>query len=359
MPRAIVTGSGGLIGSESVSQFVEAGYDVIGLENDMRAYFFGPSASTSEQTERLRAEYPESFRSLSIDIRDADEVDRLFREQAAGLELVIHTAAQPSHDWAASEPLTDFTVNANGTINLLEAARQHAPDATFIFTSTNKVYGDQPNVLPLEELETRLELSEDHEYYDGIPITMSIDHCLHSLFGASKAAADLVVQEYGRYFELPTVAFRGGCLTGPNHAGARLHGFLSYLMRCTVTGEPYAVYGYGGKQVRDNIHSADLVRAFAAFHANPSAGAVYNIGGGRESNCSMLEAITLCEQIAGRELDWDLGSEPRVGDHRWWISDLAPFKADHPGWKLQYGVEEILREIYEQNVESWSAATVR
>jgi len=359
MPRAIVTGSGGLIGSESVSQFVEAGYDVIGLENDMRAYFFGPSASTSEQTERLRAEYPESFRSLSIDIRDADEVDRLFREQAAGLELVIHTAAQPSHDWAASEPLTDFTVNANGTINLLEAARQHAPDATFIFTSTNKVYGDQPNVLPLEELETRLELSEDHEYYDGIPITMSIDHCLHSLFGASKAAADLVVQEYGRYFELPTVAFRGGCLTGPNHAGARLHGFLSYLMRCTVTGEPYTVYGYGGKQVRDNIHSADLVRAFAAFHANPSAGAVYNIGGGRESNCSMLEAITLCEQIAGRELDWDLGSEPRVGDHRWWISDLAPFKADHPGWKLQYGVEEILREIYEQNVESWSAATVR
>jgi len=359
MSRAIVTGSGGLIGSESVSQFVEAGYDVIGLENDMRAYFFGPSASTSEQTERLRAEYPESFRSLSIDIRDADEVDRLFREQAAGLELVIHTAAQPSHDWAASEPLTDFTVNANGTINLLEAARQHAPDATFIFTSTNKVYGDQPNVLPLEELETRLELSEDHEYYDGIPITMSIDHCLHSLFGASKAAADLVVQEYGRYFELPTVAFRGGCLTGPNHAGARLHGFLSYLMRCTVTGEPYTVYGYGGKQVRDNIHSADLVRAFAAFHANPSAGAVYNIGGGRESNCSMLEAITLCEQIAGRELDWDLGSEPRVGDHRWWISDLAPFKADHPGWKLQYGVEEILREIYEQNVESWSAATVR
>jgi CDP-paratose 2-epimerase len=354
MPRAIVTGSGGLIGSESVSHFVEAGYDVIGLENDMRAYFFGPSASTSEQTDRLVAEYPESFRSLSIDIRDANEVDRLFREQAAGLELVIHTAAQPSHDWAASEPLTDFTVNANGTINLLEAARRHAPDATFIFTSTNKVYGDQPNFLPLQELETRLELSEDHEYYHGIPITMSIDHCLHSLFGASKAAADLVVQEYGRYFELPTVAFRCGCLTGPNHAGARLHGFLSYLMRCTVTGEPYTVYGYGGKQVRDNIHSADLVRAFAVFHANPRAGAVYNIGGGRESNCSMLEAITLCEQIAGRELDWDLGSEPRIGDHRWWISDLAPFKADHPGWKLQYGVEEILSEIYQQNVESWS-----
>ena len=324
----------------------------------MRAYFFGPSASTSEQTERLRAEYPESFRSLSIDIRDANEVDRLFREQAAGLELVIHTAAQPSHDWAASEPLTDFTDNANGTINLLEAARQHAPDATFIFTSTNKVYGDQPNVLPLEELETRLELSEDHEYYDGIPITMSIDHCLHSLFGASKAAADLVVQEYGRYFELPTVAFRGGCLTGPNHAGARLHGFLSYLMRCTVTGEPYTVYGYGGKQVRDNIHSADLVRAFAAFHANPSAGAVYNIGGGRESNCSMLEAIELCEQIAGRKLDWTLSDDARFGDHRWWISDLDEFRRDYPGWAPSVGVEGILREIHEQNAELWAADAV-
>lgn len=359
MPTAIVTGSGGLIGSESVSYFVEAGYDVIGLENDMRSYFFGPSASTSQQTEHLLATYPGSFRSLSIDIRDFDAVSRLFAEHAADLELVIHTAAQPSHDWAASEPLTDFTVNANGTINLLEATRQHKPDATFIFTSTNKVYGDQPNFLPLQELETRLELPEEHEYYDGIPITMSIDHCLHSLFGASKAAADLVVQEYGRYFEMPTVAFRGGCLTGPNHAGARLHGFLSYLMRCTVTGEHYTVYGYGGKQVRDNIHSADLVRAFAAFHESPRAGAVYNIGGGRESNCSMLEAIALCEQIAGRELEWDLGPEPRIGDHRWWISDLAAFKADYPDWKLEYGVDEILREIYEQNVESWSAAAVR
>jgi len=359
MPSAIVTGSGGLIGSESVSHFVEAGYEVIGLENDMRAYFFGPSASTAQQTAHLLAEYPDSFQSLPVDIRDADAINRLFKEHAPRLELVVHTAAQPSHDWAVSEPLTDFTINANGTINLLEAARQHTPAATFIFTSTNKVYGDQPNSLPLQELDTRLELPEEHEYYEGIPITMSIDHCLHSLFGASKAAADLLVQEYGRYFKLPTVAFRGGCLTGPKHAGARLHGFLSYLMRCTVTGEHYTVYGYEGKQVRDNIHSADLVRAFAAFHENPRAGAVYNIGGGRESNCSMLEAIALCEQIAGRELDWDLGPEPRIGDHRWWISDLAAFKADHPGWKLQYGVEEILREIYEQNIQNWSAATVR
>jgi CDP-paratose 2-epimerase len=351
-----VTGSGGLIGSESVSHFIEAGYDVVGVDNDLRSYFFGAAASTSEQTDSLLRRYPGSFRSESIDIRDYDALSRLFAEQRKTLELVIHTAAQPSHDWAATEPLTDFAVNAAGTANLLEATRRHAPAATFIFTSTNKVYGDRPNFLPLDELETRLELPESHEYFDGIPTTMPIDQSLHSLFGVSKAAADLLVQEYGRYFGLPTASFRGGCLTGPNHAGTRLHGFLSYLMRCAITGDPYTVYGYGGKQVRDNIHSADLVAAFAAFHAAPSAGAVYNIGGGRQSNCSVLEAITLCEQISGRELNWELGPEPRVGDHRWWISDLKPFEADYPSWSLRYGVEEILHEIYEQNAETWSAA---
>jgi CDP-paratose 2-epimerase len=267
VPLAIVTGSGGLIGSESVSYLVEAGYDVLGVDNDMRAYFFGDSASTRPQTRRLEDAYPREFRALDLDIRDGDAIDRLFREHASRLELVIHTAAQPSHDWAASEPLTDFTVNANGTLNLLESTRRHKPDATFIFTSTNKVYGDRPNDLPLLELSTRLELPEQHEYFRGIDTTMSIDLCLHSLFGVSKAAADLLVQEYGRYFGMPTVCFRGGCLTGPNHAGAQLHGFLSYLMRCTVTCERYTVFGYGGKQVRDNIHAADLVRAFAAFHA--------------------------------------------------------------------------------------------
>ena len=351
-----MTGSGGLIGSESVSHFIEAGYDVIGVENDLRSYFFGPAASTAERTESLLRRYPGSFRSEPIDIRDYSALSRLFAEHRKSLELVIHTAAQPSHDWAATEPLTDFAVNAAGTANLLEATLRNQPDATFIFTSTNKVYGDRPTFLPLEELDTRLELPESHEYFDGIPTAMAIDQSLHSLFGVSKAAADLLVQEYGRYFELPTVSFRGGCLTGPNHAGARLHGFLSYLMRCAVTGDRYTVYGYGGKQVRDNVHSADLVRAFAAFHAAPTAGAVYNIGGGRESNCSVLEAIALCEQISERELDWELGDEPRIGDHRWWISDLKPFKADYPSWSLQYGVEEILREIYEQNVESWSSA---
>ncbi|TMK28113.1 MAG: NAD-dependent epimerase/dehydratase family protein [Actinobacteria bacterium] len=354
MPLAIVTGSGGLVGSESVAHFAESGFDVVGVENDMRAYFFGAAASTKPQTQRLLEAYPDSFRSLEIEIRDADAVDKLIRDHARDLELVIHTAAQPSHDWAASEPLTDFTINANGTLNLLEAVRTHNPDTTFVFCSTNKVYGDLPNFLPLVQLETRLELPEDHEYHDGVPVSMPIDRSLHSLFGVSKAAADLLVQEYGRYFGIPTVCFRGGCLTGPNHAGARLHGFLSYLMRCTVTGEHYTVYGYHGKQVRDNIHSADLVRAFAAFHEQPRVAAVYNIGGGRESNCSMLEAIALCEQIAGRELDWDLDETPRIGDHRWWISDLHEFRADYPSWQLQYGIEGILREIHERNVELWS-----
>ena len=355
MPTAIVTGSGGLIGSESVTHLVERGYDVIGLENDMRARFFGPSASTSHVTQRL-VESLDTFRSVELDIRDADGVMGVFREHASDLELVIHTAAQPSHDWAARDPQTDFAVNANGTLNLLEAARHCTPDATFIFCSTNKVYGDTPNRLPLVETDTRLELPEDHEYHGGIPTTMSIDHSMHSLFGVSKAAADLMVQEYGRYFDMPTVCFRGGCLTGPNHAGAQLHGFLSYLMRCTITGEPYTVFGYAGKQVRDNIHSADLVSAFMAFHAGPRPAAVYNIGGGRESNCSMLEAIALCEQIAGRELDWSLSDDNRAGDHRWWISDLSDFKADHPGWGLEYDVEGILREIHANNSEQWTAA---
>jgi CDP-paratose 2-epimerase len=353
MPTTIVTGSGGLVGSESVSHFVGAGYDVLGLENDMRATFFGPGASTAHTTETLSERHPDEFRSLELDIRDARGVERAFAGRAGEIELVIHTASQPSHDWAASDPQTDFAVNANGTLNLLEATRRHAPDATFVFCSTNKVYGDLPNQLPLVELERRLELPEDHRYHRGIDTSMSIDSCTHSLFGVSKAAADLLVQEYGRYFHMPTVSFRGGCLTGPNHAGTQLHGFLSYLMRCTMTGEPYTVFGYGGKQVRDNIHSADLVAAFDAFHRAPRPGAVYNIGGGRQSNCSMLEAIDLCQEITGRELRWSLAEENRIGDHRWWISDLEPFKRDYPGWDVNWDVKEILGEIHERNAERW------
>lgn len=357
MPVAIVTGSGGLVGSNSVRYLVEAGWVVIGLENDMRARFFGPEASTAHVSRALVEAYPE-FRSLEVDIRDADAVERIFSEHAGGLELVIHAAAQPSHDWAASDPYTDFTVNANGTLNLLEAARNHAPDASFCFISTNKTYGDLPNRLPLEERETRLELPPDHRYFKGIDTTMSIDRSTHSLFGVSKAAADLQVQEYGRYFGMPTVCFRAGCITGPSHAGAVLHGFLAYLMKCTVTGTAYTVLGYGGKQVRDNIHSADLVEACMAFHRAPRSAAVYNIGGGRASNCSMLEAIEACQRIARRELNWELSEQARIGDHRWWISDLSELQADYPDWGLRYDIESMLREIHDQNVERWTAVGV-
>lgn len=354
MPTALVTGSGGLIGSESVRHFAERGYDVIGLENDMRARFFGPDASTAPTSRTLVDEY-DGFRWLEVDIRDADAVTRVIGDHRKDLEVIIHTAAQPSHDWAATDAQTDFSVNANGTLNLLQAARTHRPDATFIFCSTNKVYGDRPNTLPLVEMETRLELPEDHPYHGGIDTSMSIDRCLHSLFGASKIAADILVQEYGRYFDMPTVCFRGGCLTGPGHAGAEPHGFLSYLMRCTVTGTPYTVFGYGAKQVRDNLHAADVVSAFEAFHDKPRSAAVYNLGGGRRSNCSMLEAIALSESIAQRELDVSIVDEARVGDHRWWISDVSEFERDYPAWQMRYGIEGILREIHNDSVERWTA----
>ncbi len=354
MSTVIVTGSGGLIGSESVAFFVEQGHRVIGIENDMRAQFFGPDATTAPTSRRLADEY-NAFTPIELDIRDAAGVLDVFARNAKEIELVVHTAAQPSHDWAASDPQTDFTVNANGTLNLLQAARTHTPDATFIFTSTNKVYGDRPNALPLQETDTRLELPEDHRWYGGIDLEMPIDLCTHSLFGVSKVAADLLVQEYGRYFDMPTVCFRGGCLTGPQHAGAQLHGFLAYLMRCTVTGDKYTIFGYGGKQVRDNIHAHDVVRAFEAFHRAPRAAAVYNLGGGRDSNVSMLEAIAICERISGRTLDYTLSDEARIGDHRWWISDLDAFKHDHPQWALTAGIEDVLQEIHDVNVERWTA----
>jgi CDP-paratose 2-epimerase len=353
VPVAIVTGAGGLIGSQTVRCFVRHGFEVVGLDNDLRAYFFGPSASTAPVTTGLKQELGGAFRALDLDIRDADGVDRVFARHAPHIEVIVHTAAQPSHDWAASEPHTDFTVNANGTLNLLQSARRHALDATFIFTSTNKVYGDRPNFLPLVELETRLELPTDHHWYEGIDLEMPIDRCTHSLFGVSKVAADLLVQEYGRDFDMPTVCFRGGCLTGPQHAGAQLHGFLAYLMRCTVIGERYTVFGYDGKQVRDNIHADDVVQAFYAFHRNPTAAAVYNLGGGRESNVSMREAIDLCQEISGRELEWEYFPQARLGDHRWWISDLGAFRRDYPDWRLTRDIPEILREIHDANVERW------
>ena len=345
MRRIIVTGSAGLIGSESVRHFAAEGYRVIGIDNDMRSEFFGAEASTKKTRDELLGTVGD-YEHHDLDIRHAGKILTLFKEHGSEIAAVIHTAAQPSHDWAARDPQTDFTVNANGTLNLLEAARQSCPEAPFVFTSTNKVYGDTPNRLPLRELPLRWEIEPGHEYEPGISETMSIDYTKHSLFGASKAAADILVQEYGRYFNMPTVCFRGGCLTGPAHAGAELHGFLSYLMICTVTGRPYRVFGYNGKQVRDNIHSADLVDAFAAFIRAPRVAEVYNIGGSRHSNCSMLEAINLSEEISGRRLTWKYEEANRIGDHIWWISDVRKFQAHYPEWKFRYGLREIVEEIH-------------
>ena len=321
--------------------------EIVGVDNDMRSTFFGDSASTLHVRKALEQQLGPRYRHEDLDIRDQAAVDALFNRYGHAIDLVVHTAAQPSHDWSALDPQTDFAVNANGTLNLLEALRQHAPDAVFIFTSTNKVYGDRPNALPLLELDQRFELSEDHPYHGGIPEEMPVDRCLHSPFGASKLAADVVVQEYGRYFGIRTACFRGGCLTGPEHAGAELHGFLAYLMKCTVEGKHYTVYGYGGKQVRDNIHSLDLSSAFEEFFARPQCGEVYNIGGGRRSNCSMLEAIEMCQEIAGRQLEYSYSDRHRVGDHKWWISDNGRFAGQYSQWSLTYDVPAILREIHE------------
>jgi CDP-paratose 2-epimerase len=353
MSVAIITGSAGLVGSEAVTYFASLGMNVVGIDNNMRAKFFGEDASTNYVRELLIREVP-GYRHYEVDIRDTDGIGKVFAKYGNDIALIVHTAAQPSHDWAASDPNTDFTVNANGTSVLLEATRKFAPDAVFIFMSTNKVYGDTPNYLPLVEKETRWEIETSHPYWkNGIPESMSIDHTMHSLFGVSKVAADVLVQEYGRYFGMKTGCFRGGCLTGPNHAGTQLHGFLAYLMKCAVSGAPYTIFGYKKKQVRDNIHSADLIRVFHEFFKNPRRGEVYNIGGGRHSNCSMLEAIELCEQISGRPMNAKYVDENRRGDHIWWISDLSRFQEHYPEWKLEYNVPQILQEIFEVNHERW------
>jgi len=345
MGVVLVTGSAGLIGAETVRQFSKAGYTVAGIDNNMRSYF-GEEASTHWAVERLQEEWPE-YRHHEIDIRDYTALEPMFKTYGSAVALVVHTAAQPSHDWAAKEPLTDFGVNATGTLNLLELTRLHCPRATFIFTSTNKVYGDTPNNLPLVERETRWEVAEGHPYAAcGIDETMSIDQCKHSVFGASKVAADVMVQEYGRYFGMPTAVFRGGCLTGPGHAGAELHGFLSYLMKCAMTGKEYRIFGYKGKQVRDNIHSRDLVNCFFEVHEKPRVAEVYNMGGSRHSNCSMREAIARCEAIAGKAMKVRYEEDNRIGDHIWWVSDVRKFQAHYPGWGYAYDIEAILTEIY-------------
>ena len=348
---AIVTGSAGLIGAEAVVYFVDKGLDVLGIDNDMRAYFFGEEASTAWNRRRLESQV-KSYRHENVDIRDYAALERIFKKHGSAIELVLHTAAQPSHDWAAKEPITDFTVNANGTLNLLELTRQHCPDAPFIFTSTNKVYGDSPNRLPLVELETRWEIAENHPYYEhGIDESMGIDACMHSLFGASKLAADVLVQEYGRYFDMKTSCFRAGCVTGPGHSGAELHGFLAYLARCGLTGRHYTVFGYKGKQVRDNIHSYDLVNGFWHVFNNPRSSEIYNIGGGRHANCSMLEAIALVEEITGREVNWSYSKENRTGDHIWWVSDISKFQQHYPDWSFRYDLRGIIQEVIDGQTE--------
>ena len=346
MDVAIVTGSAGLIGSEAARFFADQGLRVIGIDNDMRSTFFGDDASTAWNRSRLQSDV-HGYRHVDADIRDADAMEAVFRRHAGSIATVIHAAAQPSHDWAAMDPITDFTVNANGTLVLLEMTRRFAPSASFIYMSTNKVYGDTANRLPLVELDTRWECDASHRFAEhGIDESMSIDTSMHSLFGVSKASADLMVQEYGRYFGIPTACFRGGCLTGPAHSGVPLHGFLSWLVKCAVTGQPYTVLGYKGKQVRDNIHAADLVSALWHFFSKPRVAEVYNIGGSRHSQCSMLEAIAICERLTGRPMNWRYSEDNRAGDHIWWVSDVRKFQGHYPEWRYRYDLEGLIGEIH-------------
>ena len=341
MKTILVTGSSGLIGSEAVEHFDRQGHQVIGVDNNMRRVFFGDAGDTTWNLERLRS-VTRNFTHFNLDIRDRSALEELFRKHK--FDLIVHCAAQPSHDKAREIPILDFEVNALGTVNLLEATRLHCADAVFVFLSTNKVYGDAPNELPLKELETRWEYARPEDF-NGIDEHCRLDRTLHSLFGASKASADLMAQEYGRYFGMKVGVFRGGCLTGPSHSGVELHGFLSYLVKVALSGGTYTVYGYKGKQVRDNIHSHDVVRAIEEFAANPRPGEVYNLGGGRENSISMLEAIAKIEQITGKKLNWKYADQNRIGDHICYISNLAKFRSHYPNWFITVGVETILHQI--------------
>lgn len=343
--RVLITGSAGLIGSEAAKFFSNLGFEIHGIDNNMRQYFFGKDGSIGWSIKKLKETLRDKYLHYPIDIRDKKSLEEIFKKE---FDLVIHTAAQPSHDWAAKEPVTDFSVNALGTLYLLENLRKYSPQAVFIFTSTNKVYGDTPNKLPLIELETRFELPKNHKYYNGIDESMSIDNTLHSIFGASKVAADVMVQEYGKYFGLKTVTFRCGCLTGPMHSGAKLHGFLAYLIKCIITGTPYSILGYKGKQVRDNIHSFDLVNSFYHFFKKPQSGEIYNMGGSRHSNTSMIEAVAKVEQITGKKAKIHYEEEHRKGDHIWYISDVSKFKSHYPNWEFTYDNDKIIEEICEK-----------
>jgi CDP-paratose 2-epimerase len=356
MAVVVITGSAGLIGSEASEFYAGLNYRVIGIDNDMRRDFFGAEGTTRWNRERLQKLLGTNYVHYDADIRDRHALSEIFRKYHQDIALIIHTAAQPSHDWAAREPFTDFDINAMGTLNLLEMMRLHCPEAVFIFTSTNKVYGDRPNDLPFLEQESRWELDSKHSYYNGIPETLSVDQCLHSLFGASKVAADILVQEYGRYFHLKTVCFRGGVLSGSKQSGVQLHGFINYLLKCAMTSSPYTIFGYKGKQVRDVIHASDVIAAFHTFFQNPKRGGeVYNLGGGRDSNISILEAIELAQQITGNKLNYTYSDQSRTGDHIWYVTDTARFRNHYPNWNIQIPVPQIMEQIYFENKHRWHA----
>ena len=346
MSIVIITGSSGLVGSESVNFFSKKGFDVIGIDNNLRKFFFGKDSSTLWLKNKL-LKSNKKFKNFSIDIRNFNSLDKIFKKYSKNIALIIHCAAQPSHDYGKSYPKIDFSVNATGTLNLLELTKKYCPEAPFIFTSTNKVYGDNPNKLKIVEKKTRWEIKKTDKFYKGIDEKFSIDNCTHSFFGVSKTYADLIVQEYGKNVGLKTVCFRAGCITGPNHSGAKLHGFLSYLVKVSLSKKKYSLIGYKGKQVRDNIHSNDLVNCFWEFYKKPKKGEIYNIGGGRYSNCSIIEALNLVEEMTNISIKRDFIKKPRVGDHIWYISNLNKFKKHYPNWKQKYNTKKILEEIIE------------
>jgi len=344
MSVALITGSAGLVGSEAVKFFCDKGFDVVGIDNNLRKFFFGKDGSTSWVKKKLKRDY-KNFYNYNTDIRNFNSLEKIFRKYSKKISLIIHCAAQPSHDYGKNYPTIDFNVNATGTLNLLELTKKFCPESCFIFMSTNKVYGDNPNNLELYETKSRFELKKKNKYYKGINEGFSIDNCIHSFFGVSKTYADLIVQEYGRNVGLKTVSFRGGCITGPNHSGAKLHGFLSYLIKSCILEKKYTLIGYNGKQVRDNLHSNDLINCFWEYYKKPSRGEIYNIGGGRYSNCSILEALNLVEQKCNIKIKKKIIKSPRMGDHIWYISDTAKFRSHYPKWKQKYNTEKIIEEL--------------
>ena len=346
MSVVLITGSSGLVGSESVNFFSKKGFDVIGIDNNLRKFFFGKEGSTFWIKNKLLKQN-KKFKSLSIDIRNYNSLEKVFKRYKKNISLIIHCAAQPSHDYGKNYPIIDFNVNATGTLNLLELTKKHCPNSPFIFMSTNKVYGDNPNKLNLIEKSKRWELNKNNKYFKGINENFSIDRCVHSFFGVSKTYADLIVQEYGKNIGLKTVSFRAGCITGPNHSGAKLHGFLSYLVKSCLLKKRYSLIGYKGKQVRDNLHSYDLVNCFWEFYKKPKYGKIYNIGGGRFSNCSIIEALELVEKITKIKIKKNIVKKNRVGDHIWYISNIHKFKKDYPNWKQKYNTKKIIEELVE------------